>query len=489
MLELIMKTLLLALLFVATPLHADEKLLPRPTDDEVAKADDEIQSGYGSDVKAAKLSTQKAKLAKEMLEVALKTPGCERLQLCQLARQLAAAGGDKTTAFAASAAIAERFEPEDGITDGDDQFEEGQDLWREAEKVKGEARLQKQAEAAEWYNYARTSVKGLKKKIIGKRLEIEDGAVAPSKEKKVASTFHRQPTIVYLDDVQESEFVVGGSLSKHGQSDELGHKRAHCLAFFPPKDGVARIRYQLDRRYTTFKAMATLDTKPYATAQTFKVFGDGKLLWQSSAMTHPGAEECDIAISKVLVLELQVECPGTANNANVAWVDPCVMAGPRPKPPIENLRRLPDVLPKIDAEPQKVYLDDMRELDSAVGWGKLGKHGETSGELGIAKHAHELVAMPSSNGSWRVSYRIDRRFTAFKALATLEATPHHPVALTFKVFGDNKLLWQSKPLTNGGASEQCNIQFKKVRILELQVECPGSNSNAHTAWVDPCLSE
>jgi hypothetical protein len=179
-----MRILLIALfsLSLLSPIYAADKLLPRPTDDEITKGEDEIQSAYGSDIKAAKTSTQKAKLAKEMLAVALKTPGYERLRLCQLARQLAVSGNDKIVAFAASAAIADRFEPEDDITDADDQFEAGQDLWREAEKIRGEARLQKQAEAAEWYNYARSSVKGLKKKIIEKRLEIEADSLIKQNE-------------------------------------------------------------------------------------------------------------------------------------------------------------------------------------------------------------------------------------------------------------------------------------------------------------------
>lgn len=319
-----MRSLLLALMLVHSSLFAAEPPKPRPTDAQLQDAEKEVLSIYGPDIKATNLP-QKAKLAKEMLKVALDTTNLdpERFILCQWARGLAVASGDKPTAFAASIAIAERFEPP-----ADSHFTRAQDLWRAAAKANREIKLQKQAEAIEWYVYARASAKGLEKIIIEKRLN---------------------------------------------SINEVGDK-------------------------------TIIHTKPV---------------------------------------------PG----------------------------------------PKVVYLDDIQELSSYVGWGRLGKHGETSRELGIAKHDHALVAMPSSNGSWHVAYQLDSHFSTFSAFATLEATPHHPIALAFKVFGDKKLLWRSKPLTKAGESEQCDVSVKKVRVLELQVECPGSNDNAHAAWVDPCLSK
>jgi hypothetical protein len=162
------------------------KLLPRPDAAAMAKAEKEMAETFGGEIAAAKLPSQKAKLAKELLALAVseENNNAARLVVCVMARDLAVQGRDKATAFAASVAIAERFEPEgadDGPTDGQGQFERAQSEWKEAEKAKGESKLALQARAIEWYAYAKPTATGINRLLVEKRMKVEEAAGAAAR--------------------------------------------------------------------------------------------------------------------------------------------------------------------------------------------------------------------------------------------------------------------------------------------------------------------
>lgn len=182
---------LLAFIILSASVYAAEpaRLLPRPTGDVLEKAEKEIRSIFDTDLTTALKPSEKAKLAKELLKVARETTNhdAERFVLCVLARDLAIAGRDKATAFAASQAIAERYLP-DGPTDGKEQFERGQATWKEAEKARGDERLKMQADAAEWYAYARPTATGINLMLVEKRLRVEEEKATDAKPRARADT-------------------------------------------------------------------------------------------------------------------------------------------------------------------------------------------------------------------------------------------------------------------------------------------------------------
>jgi len=173
--------------------------------------------------------------------------------------------------------------------------------------------------------------------------------------------------------------------------------------------------------------------------------------------------------------------------------------------------RLPEAAP--DAS-RTAYLDDLEETDFLVGSGTLGKHGGS----GLPPHgaeygrrlvfqeetpAHALSLWPPANGASYVVYRLKKGFRTLRATATvlgpnrfnktaLQANPlfmgkaYSP--LWFKVIGDGKLLWQSRPLQTSGDWQDCVLSVEGVEWLELHVECPGANAFAWAAWIDPRLS-
>ncbi|HEY9172366.1 MAG TPA: NPCBM/NEW2 domain-containing protein, partial [Verrucomicrobiae bacterium] len=60
-------------------------------------------------------------------------------------------------------------------------------------------------------------------------------------------------------------------------------------------------------------------------------------------------------------------------------------------------------------------------------------------------------------------------------------------SLTFRVVGNGRVLWQSRPTRRSGEWQECNIPVEGVRLLELQVDCPGVKTFAWAAWADPRL--
>jgi hypothetical protein len=166
------------------------------------------------------------------------------------------------------------------------------------------------------------------------------------------------------------------------------------------------------------------------------------------------------------------------------------------------------------AAPRLVHLDDLDEVDFRVACGSLGKHGATGylkQELEYGQRAvfrgrvcpHALSIHPPSKGASYVVYNLKREFRTFRATAAiLEVGEANAAALqtnalfmgkaytplTFKVYGDGELLWQSRPIEKSGDWQDCSIRVEGVNLLELQVHCPGTNAFAWAAWVDPQLS-
>ncbi|GIW80547.1 MAG: hypothetical protein KatS3mg105_2354 [Gemmatales bacterium] len=136
------------------------------------------------------------------------------------------------------------------------------------------------------------------------------------------------------------------------------------------------------------------------------------------------------------------------------------------------------------------YLSDMQEFDVKV-YRRLGKKGNTGwgpritvngvvSPNGISLHA-------LSNDFSSVKYNLPTRARKFLASVALNdsAVPPCPTPLTFLVFGDRKLLWKSHPIQRAGKAQECVVDIKGVKVLELRVDCPGPFINAQAVWIEP----
>jgi hypothetical protein len=55
----------------------------------------------------------------------------------------------------------------------------------------------------------------------------------------------------------------------------------------------------------------------------------------------------------------------------------------------------------------------------------------------------------------------------------------------FEVWGDGRLLWNSKPLVAGNPPESCTIALKGVDTMELHTRSQGSHLGNHAVWIEP----
>jgi hypothetical protein len=59
--------------------------------------------------------------------------------------------------------------------------------------------------------------------------------------------------------------------------------------------------------------------------------------------------------------------------------------------------------------------------------------------------------------------------------------------LTFTVLGDGQPLWKSRKVETQADRHSCTVSVKNVRVVVIQVDCPGEPRGAHAVWVDPHL--
>ncbi|ETM42109.1 hypothetical protein L914_12188 [Phytophthora nicotianae] len=166
------------------------------------------------------------------------------------------------------------------------------------------------------------------------------------------------------------------------------------------------------------------------------------------------------------------------------------------------------------ADIDPVFLSSMREHHFSVGYGTLGK----GSQLGYASNGDPnnlsgnapptgstlihingeakqrcLSTHPPSHGDAYVIYDLSEAYHLIRGAVAInddtrnEILQTRGVSLVFKIFGDDKLLWQSKQMSETHQIEPFEVNVNNVRMLELKVSCSGSNHCAHAIWVDPSL--
>ncbi|HEY3320647.1 MAG TPA: SUMF1/EgtB/PvdO family nonheme iron enzyme [Planctomycetota bacterium] len=142
--------------------------------------------------------------------------------------------------------------------------------------------------------------------------------------------------VVYLSDLPEQEvkvFTYNGHAmwAKNGGADDLAIVVNNVpspkgLLMYPGHSAGSHVAYALVGKYQAFEASAAINDSAQnktVTALTFKVVGDGKLLWASQPTKESGkAQSCRVEVAGVQKLELSVECPGNCANARAVWVEP-----------------------------------------------------------------------------------------------------------------------------------------------------------------------
>lgn len=209
-----------------------------------------------------------------------------------------------------------------------EQLKLGNDWWVLSMKATSTmVKKQLQGRAAHWYEIALPELKGLPRTIAAKRLASIPQRTESSSAGKLKTFF--------LDDLQEVSSQEHVKLGKHGS---LGWDRnsgrfkgatpPHALSAHPLSNSPSTVVYNLGGKAHRLDTMAALwDSARPRAPLIFKVFGDGKLLWQSNPITKTGeVQNCSVDLKGVKILKLQIECTGKYNSSKPVWLMPRVLS-------------------------------------------------------------------------------------------------------------------------------------------------------------------
>ncbi len=114
--------------------------------------------------------------------------------------------------------------------------------------------------------------------------------------------------------------------------------------------------------------------------------------------------------------------------------------------------------------------------------------------IGGIRYDHCLWAGPpygrKEKRSAHYLFKLDGSYREFQGVAGIVDGPKQPEnPLTFRVVGNGKLLWQSRPIKKRGEVQPFRVSISGVLTLQLYVDCPGSRARAHAVWASPVISK
>ncbi|VTT98971.1 serine threonine protein kinase : Serine/threonine protein kinase OS=Planctomyces brasiliensis (strain ATCC 49424 / DSM 5305 / JCM 21570 / NBRC 103401 / IFAM 1448) GN=Plabr_2195 PE=3 SV=1: Pkinase: NPCBM [Gemmataceae bacterium] len=159
---------------------------------------------------------------------------------------------------------------------------------------------------------------------------------------------------------------------------------------------------------------------------------------------------------------------------------PATAAAPPRQPPTQTAAR-------------PVFLSEVRESESAVGHGTLGR----AGSLGFDNRkitvrgttiAQGIGMHPPADGTAHARYAIGGHFKTLTGAVAINDTGAGKIQtpVVFAVKGDGRVLWESQPTTKN-QQQPFAIDLSGIHRLELEVRCPGPSKDAHAVWCDPKL--
>jgi serine/threonine protein kinase len=97
---------------------------------------------------------------------------------------------------------------------------------------------------------------------------------------------------------------------------------------------------------------------------------------------------------------------------------------------------------------------------------------------------------PADGEPVSLSYRLAKRYRNFCSLVSLNDGPmRSEVPLTFKVYGDGKLLKSSRPVSAQADTQCIEASVKGVDVLKIEVTCPAEPpKGAHAVWIEPFVA-
>jgi hypothetical protein len=447
----------LLLATVSAALAADEPFQKVSPPDAMAEADATklVKDVYGGEVAAAKTADRKKALAAKILQLAKENENdpAGRYVLLRLAKNIAMQASDFPTALAAIDEIDKSFQI--------DPIEMKAEVLRKCATTpltsEQHAALAQQAadichEAVSHDSFAlaiplvdlaigeakKAKDDPLGKRLVARRAEIEAIVRAHEAVKASLATLATSPTDA------AANLTVG---------------KYTCFVKADWQHGLPMLALGSD---PALKALAEEEIKGVASSEEQEKLGDS---WWNAAEAASGFEK----------RELQSRAAHWYESAL-----PALSGLPKDKA-ASRLR-------KIQQERPTIYLAELEALEVRVNGPpeyhdfRTNFHGKMSPHT-IWGHP------PADNSSSHLAFQLDGQYHTFRGDAGISrAEKQDPdTPLTFRIVGDGKLLWKSKPLQARDSSNSFRVNVTKIQKLELFVDCPGSPAYAWALWIDPLL--
>lgn len=96
---------------------------------------------------------------------------------------------------------------------------------------------------------------------------------------------------------------------------------------------------------------------------------------------------------------------------------------------------------------------------------------------------------PPEGGPVQIRYELRKQYSRFQASVSLNDGPRDCAPLTFAVYGDDKLLWESEPVTSQADTQSCSLSVRGVEQLKLEVRTTGPEKGTHGVWIEPYVTK
>lgn len=169
---------------------------------------------------------------------------------------------------------------------------------------------------------------------------------------------------VYIDDLKEGEFSCYPILGKRGvdhtgtQIIWRGSSPDHALMLHPHGEKGGHVVYNIEGAFAAFEGTAAITDNPGYQPDsplTFRILGDGNVLWTSRPQTKKGdGEAFQVSIHGVKELRLEVQCPGRNFGAHAFWLEPRLLVK-APTQPATAVASLPTGNPATARPPAAVF--------------------------------------------------------------------------------------------------------------------------------------
>jgi hypothetical protein len=146
---------------------------------------------------------------------------------------------------------------------------------------------------------------------------------------------------------------------------------------------------------------------------------------------------------------------------------------------------------KLFRERPCCFLSRLKEFDVEKGPWPVRKGDNGEGQpirVGGVLSPHGLgMHPPGAPGHASARFHLGKQAALFRATVAINDTSNWCFSpATFTVWGDGKELWRSQWIAhNHTKRQQCQVQVKGIKLLELRVECVNGNTGVHAVWVEP----